>query len=349
MTDAYQEGFLLIVDDSDDDYDIMQMALQKCDFSVKAHRRCKDGQEALDYLLQRGDYAEPGAAPTPNLILLDLNMPGMDGRETLRVIKNTAGLRNIPVVVMTNSDNERDVSYCYDQGANSYVRKSLDWKGFVKVIGVTLAFWMGAAMMPSQANAANIAQFDQTTITQSVHGNSLIEAEEVSPPRGFAEMCQQRPELCPAESVRGDVAQMSDKLASLYGDAALSVEAPELTPARLAALNRVNTVVNASIAPRNDAGPDHWDLGGPTGDCEDYVLMKRELLAKLGWPRSAMRITVVHDGNNYHAVLVAATQQGEFVLDNMAREITSVEDSPYEFIVAQSLTRSGAWVRVTRG
>lgn len=349
MAGKKEKPLILIVDDSDDDYDIMKMALKTNKFDLENHRRCSDGQEALDYLLHRGQYAEPASAPTPSLILLDLNMPGLDGRETLRIIKSTAETRNIPVIVMTNSDNDQDIDYCYTQGANSYVRKSLDWSGYVKVIGATLAFWVGAAMAPAQAEAASALNFAPAAVMQVSFESALNEAEMVHPPKGFSQMCERRPELCPAESVQGDVAGVTNNLARLFGQDALSLDVPELTKKRLDTLNRVNLAVNASIRPKNDDGQDSWDLGKSTGDCEDYVLMKRELLAKLGWPRSALRITVVHDGTGYHAVLLATTQQGEFVLDNMSAELTSVQDSPYEFVVAQSIKNSGAWVRVSKG
>lgn len=343
MAELSRDEIVLIVDDSDDDYDIMQMAMKKCGRPAESLRRCKDGRDALDYLSQRGEYAEPGAAPRPSLILLDLNMPRLDGRETLQIIKSSAELRKIPVVILTNSNSERDVEDCYDRGANSYVQKSLDWKTFAKVIATTVAFWLGAAAMPSQAAAAT-----GPALAPSSSQSILLESDMVHPPRGFTEMCQARPELCPAESVRDDIKVMSDRLASLYGVDALKVDFPELTQERLASLKRVNTTVNTTMAPRQDRGPDSWDLGEAAGDCEDYVLAKRELLERVGWPRSALRIAVVHDGNGYHAVLIAATRQGEFVLDNMVSQLTRVEESPYEFVVAQSVRDAGVWVRVSR-
>ena len=343
-----ENPLVLIVDDSDDDYMILTEAMKKNDFDLTNHRRCGDGEEALDYLLHRGKYSDPSSAPTPSLILLDLNMPGLDGRETLRIIKSTAETRNIPVVVMTNSDNDQDIEYCYEQGANSYVRKSLDWGGYVKVVAATLAFWVGAAMVPAQADAASAPQFSQTAVMQTTFQSALTEAEMVHPPKGFSEMCDRRPELCPAESVQNDMAGATDNLARLFGQGALALDVPELTQQRLDTLKRVNLAVNASIRPKNDDGADSWDLGKSAGDCEDYVLMKRELLARLGWPRSALRITVVHDGTGYHAVLLATTQQGEFVLDNMSSELTTVKESRYDFVVAQSITKSGAWVRVSK-
>lgn len=350
MSETGKESVVLIVDDSDADYELTRRAIQKAGLDELTHRRCSGGEEALDYLMKRGEFEAPGAAPTPSLILLDLNMPGLGGRETLRIMKSTANLRKIPVVVMTNSQNDKDIDFCYENGANSYVRKSFDWKNFQKAVAITLSFWVGTAILSAPAQAAMPSGFDYAQERQAAFSkSSLIESTAVQPPRGFAEMCEKRPELCPAESVLDDVDGMSLAVEGMYGAAAMTMMAPEATPARMAALERVNSAVNASITPRSDAGPDSWDLGAAAGDCEDYVLMKRELLARVGWPRSALRITVVHDGTGYHAALLAVTQQGEFVLDNMSQKVTSVAESPYQFVVAQSLAKPGAWVRVSRG
>lgn len=342
-----EEKFVLIVDDSDDDYDIMKVAMEASNGSATAHRRCKSGQEALDYLLRRGPYAEPAASPTPSLVLLDLNMPGLDGRETLRIIKSTAELRNIPVVVMTNSENEDDVAACYANGANSYVRKSLDFKGFVKVIATTLAFWMGAALAPSTAEAS----YGPSTVsieTSAVY-SAVVEGEEVQPPRGFVEMCERRAELCAAQRIGSDLDQYQSAMAARFGAESLTLDVPVLTDQRLRMLEQVNATVNSTMAPRSDPGADHWELGALSGDCEDYVLTKREMLARLGYPRSAMRVTVVHTGVEYHAVLVVSTRQGDFILDNMNNYIMRIEDSAYELVVAESLSRPGRWVRISRG
>ncbi len=124
--------------------------------------------------------------------------------------------------------------------------------------------------------------------------------------------------------------------------------APELTEDRWRQIVRVNHAVNATIRPVADSGADLWSISALSGDCEEYVLMKREMLARLGFPRTSLRITVVRDGNGYHAVLVVETTGGEFVLDNMAEDVGRVEDSPYEFVVAQSTMAPGDWVRVSR-
>jgi CheY-like chemotaxis protein len=84
----------------------------------------RDGQEALDYLYNKNQFADPVANPKPNLVLLDLNIPRINGREVLKQIKSDETLRNISVVVLSSSDREEDVSYSYEHGAVAYISKS---------------------------------------------------------------------------------------------------------------------------------------------------------------------------------------------------------------------------------
>ena len=185
--------------------------------------------------------------------------------------------------------------------------------------------------------------FDRSGVRSVLH-----EGAPVLAPRGFQNLCASRPEFCVNQRVDPDVSQILGKMGAQYGEHALRTDAPELTPERLQSLERVNVTVNQSIYPTEDAGGDIWSFSAFAGDCEEYVLMKREVLARLGWPRSAMRISVVRGAGDYpyHAVLVVATRGGEFVLDNLTDRLTRVEDSPYEFVVSQSFERPGAWVRV---
>lgn len=143
-----QGQVILIVDDSEDDYEATTRALQRNKNLANPLRRCENGQEALDYLFQRGEYKAPDSAPRPGLILLDLNMPGVDGREVLKEIKEDANLRSIPVVVMTNSDNDKDIQSCYELGANSYIVKPLEWGGFFDAISRLKEYWFEIAILP---------------------------------------------------------------------------------------------------------------------------------------------------------------------------------------------------------
>ena len=178
---------------------------------------------------------------------------------------------------------------------------------------------------------------------------TLLEHDRVQPPRAYRRLCAEEPQLCAAQQSAEFLAPYEERMIELFGAAALHVEPVELTDARRRQLQQVNAVVNSMIEPVADAQGDEWRLGALAGDCEEYVLMKRELLMRLGWPRAALRITVVHDGVGYHAVLTVATDQGDFVLDNLVNYVSRIEDSPYEFVVAESLLEPGAWTRVTPG
>ncbi|NWJ47630.1 MAG: IS701 family transposase [Chloroflexi bacterium] len=131
---------ILVVEDSDEDYEAILWAFKKL-AAPQTVRRCEDGDEALDYLHRRGKYSEE---VDPSLILLDLNLPGTDGREVLQQIKQDPKLRMLPVVVLTSSSNPQDIDRCYIEGANSYLHKPVNLEGFVKSLKVVLDYWFGA-------------------------------------------------------------------------------------------------------------------------------------------------------------------------------------------------------------
>jgi two-component system, response regulator len=135
---------ILIVEDSDDDYDAAVRALRKELALPHPLRRCEDGKQALDYLLH--DCAAKSTFPM--MILLDLNLPGIDGRAVLSEIKSHDRLRCIPIIVMTHSDAQRDIRDCYRMGANSYVRKPLEWPRFVTAMKNLKGYWIDTAILP---------------------------------------------------------------------------------------------------------------------------------------------------------------------------------------------------------
>jgi CheY-like chemotaxis protein len=141
---------ILMADDDQDDCLLVSKAFQ-------ASRLCndlrfvKDGEELMDYLYQRGAYADKALAPRPGLILLDLNMPKKDGREALREIKSDPDLRAIPVVVLTTSKEEEDVLRSYDLGANSYVSKPVTFQGLVDVVKSLGNYWFEIVELPGGA------------------------------------------------------------------------------------------------------------------------------------------------------------------------------------------------------
>ena len=93
---------ILIVEDSDDDFFATQRAFKKAGLANPI-RRCSNGDQAVDYLFQRGDFADPEGSPRPSVVLLDLNLPGLDGRDVLKLVKSDPELRKIPVIVLTTS------------------------------------------------------------------------------------------------------------------------------------------------------------------------------------------------------------------------------------------------------
>jgi CheY-like chemotaxis protein len=135
---------ILLAEDEPADAGLVRAALTQgriaCDF-----RHVIDGREAMDYLRRDGRF---GDAPRPDLVLLDLNMPRMDGREVLRAIKADAELRAIPVVVLTTSDVERDVESSYLTGAAGYVTKPLDIEQFFAVIHGIEDYWFSIVRRP---------------------------------------------------------------------------------------------------------------------------------------------------------------------------------------------------------
>jgi CheY-like chemotaxis protein len=139
---------ILLVEDSPEDFEATVRALRKAGVANPVYR-CEDGDEALDYLHRRGRYADPATAPRPGIILLDLNLPGTDGREVLEEIKADASLQLIPVVVLTTSTDERDVERCYRAGANSYIKKPVDLDGFLQAIRRLTEFWFEVVILPT--------------------------------------------------------------------------------------------------------------------------------------------------------------------------------------------------------
>jgi CheY-like chemotaxis protein len=116
---------------------------------VNTFNTVEDGEELMDYLYQRGAY-EDAEVPRPGVILLDLNMPRMDGREALQRIKSDADLRRIPVIVLTTSEAEQDIIESYDLGVNAYVTKPVTFEGLVDAIQALGDFWFEIVKLPSE-------------------------------------------------------------------------------------------------------------------------------------------------------------------------------------------------------
>ncbi len=143
---------ILLADDDPDDRELTQRALKRS--RVRNTVRCvEDGEELLEYLRREGRYGQPGAdAPRPGLILLDLNMPRMDGREALEQIKKDPKLRKVPVVVLTTSDAEQDIVRSYDLGVNAFVTKPVTFEGLADVVRIMSDFWFEIVRLPQPAS-----------------------------------------------------------------------------------------------------------------------------------------------------------------------------------------------------
>ena len=135
---------ILLVEDSPEDFETTQRAFRRSGLKNPI-LRCADGDEALDFLFHRGSHAD---APRPGVILLDLNLPGTDGREVLSEIKASDDLKQIPVIVLTTSADERDVQACYQAGASSYIQKPVDVEGFMKAIERLNDYWFEVVILP---------------------------------------------------------------------------------------------------------------------------------------------------------------------------------------------------------
>lgn len=131
---------LLLVEDNHMDVVLTVDAFREAKLMNKINV-ARNGKEALDYLFGRNEYANRQLYPMPDLILLDLKMPGIDGFEVLRQIKSTEILKRIPVIVLTSSKEEGDRSLSYDMGANSYLLKPVSFDGFVDVVKRIDDYW----------------------------------------------------------------------------------------------------------------------------------------------------------------------------------------------------------------
>ena len=153
MPDSGKPITILLADDDEDDRLMTRDALR----DARLHNDLRfviDGVDLMDYLNHRGRHANPADSPRPGLILLDLNMPRMDGREALREIKQDADLRSIPVVVLTTSKAEEDIIRTYDLGVNSFITKPVTFLGLVDVMKIFTRYWLEIVDLPPDRPAA---------------------------------------------------------------------------------------------------------------------------------------------------------------------------------------------------
>jgi two-component system, chemotaxis family, response regulator Rcp1 len=146
MSDIHELVQILLVEDNPGDVRLTREALKEAKFRNKVEV-VGDGVEALAYLRQQGEYS---GAIRPHLIMLDLNLPRMDGREVLAAIKKDADLRRIPVVVLSSSEAETDIARAYELHANAYVTKPVDIEHFLQVVKAIEEFWVEIVKLPSE-------------------------------------------------------------------------------------------------------------------------------------------------------------------------------------------------------
>ncbi|MEL6578342.1 MAG: response regulator [Cyanobacteria bacterium J06621_12] len=139
---------LLIIEDSDEDFTALARTISKTGIPNPLYR-CEDGEEALDFLYREGEYADQALAPRPSLIILDLNLPGTDGREVLETLKGDRDLQAIPVVIFSTSSNPKDVDSCYRQGVSGYIVKPMDTERLDLLVTTFLNYWFEAVELPN--------------------------------------------------------------------------------------------------------------------------------------------------------------------------------------------------------
>lgn len=137
---------VLLIEDNEGDVEMTLRAFRDehriCNISV-----ANDGMEALDFLYKRGNFAN---TPTPQIILLDLNMPRMDGKQFLETVKADAHLKAIPVIMLTSSQSPRDIEECYERYASCYVGKPFSANEYAETVRQVVKFWGGFARLPSR-------------------------------------------------------------------------------------------------------------------------------------------------------------------------------------------------------
>jgi CheY-like chemotaxis protein len=138
---------LLVVEDNDEDFAILMELINEMEIQQPIYR-CTDGDEVLDFMYYKGSYKQSSLIPRPAVVLLDLNLPGTDGREVLEKLKEDEQLKKIPVVIFTTSSNPTDIDFCYSHGANGYLIKPLDFEKLQATIQSFVDFWLNTNLLP---------------------------------------------------------------------------------------------------------------------------------------------------------------------------------------------------------
>jgi CheY-like chemotaxis protein len=142
-----ESAVILLVEDREDDIVLIRKSFEKAELANPLYV-VRNGEEAVAYLMGDGSFSNRNEYPLPDLILLDLKMPKLDGFETLLWIRNQPGVRNIPVVILTSSAELRDVTRAYALGANSYLVKPVDFEHSIELVKVLHRYWLRTSRLP---------------------------------------------------------------------------------------------------------------------------------------------------------------------------------------------------------
>lgn len=138
---------IMVAENDEDDRALVKFAFAECKLSNTVYF-VEDGEQLLDYLYHRGGYQDTVNVVRPDLILLDLDMPKINGHEALKEIKNDPLLRSIPVVIFTTSKSSRDINSTYNMGANSFIVKPVTYDGLIQVMNVLAEYWSEISELP---------------------------------------------------------------------------------------------------------------------------------------------------------------------------------------------------------
>ncbi|VAX13812.1 response regulator receiver protein [hydrothermal vent metagenome] len=149
-----KQKIILLIEDNPDDEALTLRALKKNRISNHIDI-ARDGAEALDYLFAQGKYKHLENQALPQLILLDLKLPKINGHEVLKTLRNNDRTRYVPVVILTSSSEESDIVSSYDNGANSYIRKPVDFEQFIEAVGQLGLYWLVINCNTSKPGGSN--------------------------------------------------------------------------------------------------------------------------------------------------------------------------------------------------
>lgn len=151
-------AIILLVEDNDGDAFIAQQVFAQSKIANELHI-VEDGTDALEFLRKEGRYKD---VPTPDMVLLDINLPKLDGKDVLREIKTDSKLKHLPVVMLTSSKSEVDIVKSYDYYANAYMVKPIDMDQFADAIKAFKRFWFSVVVLPDEESVARVHQYSNS-------------------------------------------------------------------------------------------------------------------------------------------------------------------------------------------